>query len=99
MGIGHLLNHRADNLDAGACGVGAMYCPSGRVAWVHFLPLAAVALIAAGLLAWFMGRLEWTAYMIVITPTVLCLPLLGALLLAIYAGAVATFWSRARSPL
>jgi hypothetical protein len=62
------------------------YRPSGRVAWVHFLPLAAVALIAAGMLAWFMGRLEWTAYMIVITPTVLCVPLLGALLLAIYAG-------------
>ena len=70
-------------LDAAGREGALSYRSSGRIAWMHFLPLAIVGLIASGILARVMAEYEAIVYYLLLTPALLGLPLLGLLELAI----------------
>jgi hypothetical protein len=62
------------------------YEPSGRVAWAHALPMAAAATATACTMACFLLRIEHLAYLPLVTPLVLALPVLLTIALAIHFG-------------
>jgi hypothetical protein len=68
------------------------YVPSGRISWPHFLPLAGAALVLSFCLAYALYLSEARFFYLFVTPTVLSLPIMAMIVLAVYFG-------RCRNPL